>query len=40
VITTLWAFIDDAITAIWSSRRDHTRSDGESFGFVVAKSVA
>jgi len=37
VITTLWAFIDDAITAIWSPRRDHTRSDGESFGFVVAE---
>jgi hypothetical protein len=40
VITTLWAFIDDAITAIWSPRRDHARSNCESFGLVVAESVA
>ena len=33
-------FIDDAITAIWTPRRDHTRSDGESLGLVVAESVA
>jgi hypothetical protein len=40
MITALWAFIDAAITAIWSQRPDHTRSDRPLFGFLVAESVA
>jgi transposase len=39
MITALWAFIGDAITAIWSPRRNHTRSDHPLLGFPVAQSV-
>jgi transposase len=36
----VWTLIDDAMTATWTQRRDHTRSDCLSFGFAVAESVA
>jgi transposase len=39
VMAALWALVDDAITAAWSQRRDQTRSDRSSFGFLVATSV-
>jgi hypothetical protein len=35
----LCAFMDDAKTAIWAPRRDHTPSDRLSLGFLVAASV-
>jgi transposase len=38
--TVLWAFIGDAITAIWWPRCDHTRSDHPLLGFLVPESVA
>ena len=40
LLNVLWTLIDDAITATWSRRHDHTRSDRPSFGLVVAESVA
>jgi transposase len=39
-ITAMWAFIDDAITTIWSPRRDHTRSDRPLLGLLVVESIA
>jgi hypothetical protein len=39
MIIALCAFMDDAKTAIWAPRRDHTRSDRLSLGFLVAASV-
>ena len=39
MISVLWAFIDDAITAIWSPRRDHTGSNRRLLRFLVAESV-
>jgi hypothetical protein len=40
LLSVLWALIDDAMTATWSHRRDHARSECLSFGFAVAESVA
>jgi transposase len=40
MITALWAFIDAAITPIWSQRPDHMPSDRPLFGLLVAESVA
>jgi hypothetical protein len=40
MLTMSWALIADAITAIGSSRRDHTRSDLPSLEFLVAASAA
>jgi transposase len=40
VLSALWAFIDETMTAIQSQRRDQTRSDRRSRGLVVVKSVA
>jgi hypothetical protein len=40
MITVLWAFIGDAITAIWWPRCDHTRSDHPLLGFLGPESVA
>jgi transposase len=39
LLSAAWTLIDDAITKIWSQRRDHTRSDCPSFGFAVAQSA-
>jgi transposase len=39
MLTALWALIDEAITAIWSQRRNHKRSDRPSFRLDVAESV-
>jgi transposase len=40
MIMAMCTLIVDVFATIWSPRRDHTRSDGESFGFVVAESDA
>jgi transposase len=40
VIVALWALIVDAIAAIWSQHRDHSRSAHRSFGVLVAESVS
>jgi transposase len=40
MIAMLWAFIDEAIPAIWSPRRDDTRSDRSLLGFRVTQFVA
>jgi transposase len=40
VLSALWAFIDEAMSAISSQRRHHTRSDCRSFGLVVGESAA
>jgi hypothetical protein len=40
LLSALWAFIDEAMTAISSECRDHTRSQRPSFGLVVTESVA
>ena len=40
MITAVWAFIDDAITTIWSPRRDHMRSDRPLLGLLVVESIA
>jgi transposase len=39
LLSVLRTLIDDAITAAWSRRRDHTRSGRPLFGFVVAGSI-
>ena len=38
VIAALRALIDDAIAALWSQHRDHTRAGRPSFEFLVAAS--
>jgi transposase len=40
LLNILWPFIDDAMTAIWTRRRDFARSDRQSLGIVVAGSFA
>jgi transposase len=40
MITAVWAFISDAITAICSRRRDHAQTDGRLVGLRVVESVA
>ena len=40
LIAAFWTCIEDALTAIWSPGRDHTRSDGPWLGFLVTKSAA
>jgi transposase len=39
MVMALWAFIDDAIAAIWSQRRDHTRSNHSFPEPLVVDSV-
>jgi transposase len=39
MIATLWALLHDAITAVWTQHRDHTRSNRPAFEFFIAASV-
>jgi transposase len=36
----LWTVIDDAMTATWSHRRDHPRSERRIFGCMIAAPIA
>ena len=40
MIAALWAFIEAALTPLWSQRPDHMPSDRPLFGLLVADSVA
>ena len=39
MIATLWALLHDAITAVWTQHRDHTRSNRPAFEFFIVASV-